>query len=331
MPQLLRALTGNWQLKLLAIALAVLLWVVISAEQVTSNWIPVPLIVRVTDESFQLAGDVPREVQVRFTGPGREFFDLAVRRPPLVLTVSEVRDAEQIFDLNPSDVRLPNALDEVSATAVDPGFIRLRFRQTASRTLPVRVDVASGPGRGYTLVGPLRLRPAEVEATGPADQVRRLAAVATVPTTLPSGDSTFTKVVALDTVGLDGVRLSARVVRVSGRVERVVERELEDVAVSVGPGLRIEPARVTVRFRGARSAVEGLARDDFRVVLALDSIPTRVDPDGQPAPLRLEGVPAGLDASVTPAATRIFPARLRLDTVPVRRVAPDAGEPDAAP
>ena len=39
----LRFLTDNWQLKLLALALAVLLWVVVSAEQVTSQWIPVPL------------------------------------------------------------------------------------------------------------------------------------------------------------------------------------------------------------------------------------------------------------------------------------------------
>ncbi|HEX6069011.1 MAG TPA: hypothetical protein VFZ18_04290, partial [Longimicrobiaceae bacterium] len=74
----LRALTENWQLKLLALALAVLLWVVVSAEQVTSQWIPVPLQINETDPDFELVStDIPTEVDVRFTGSGRDLVDVA--------------------------------------------------------------------------------------------------------------------------------------------------------------------------------------------------------------------------------------------------------------
>lgn len=319
MGKLLRRLTENWKLKLLALALTVLLWVVVSAEQMTSSWIPVPLVVEVTDPNFQLISEsVPREVEVRFLGPGREFLDLAVRRPPLVLTVSEIEDSQQLFQLDPRDVRLPNELEEVTATGVNPGFVRLRFRETATRVLPVRVDVASGPGSGWSLVDGLRVRPAQVQITGLTEQVADLDALSTVPISIPSGDSVFSRVVPIDTVGLSGARLSARQVRVSGRVERVVDRQMEGVPVSVGPGVRIQPTRVVLRLRGPRSAVEGVRTADLRVAMAIDSIPSRVPDEGTPVPLRVQGLPPGVTATVRPPNVQLLPARMILDTVPTR-------------
>ncbi len=77
-------LTRQWQLKLLAFALAMLLWVVVSGEQLQSRLLPVPLEVRVTDPAYQLIeSSIPSEVDVRFVGPGREFIEMALRRPEI--------------------------------------------------------------------------------------------------------------------------------------------------------------------------------------------------------------------------------------------------------
>lgn len=318
MRRLLRALTENWQLKLTAGALTVLLWVSVSAEQMMSSWIPVPLEVQERDPEYQLLREsVPSEVRIRFVGPGREFLDLAVRRPPLRLVVNEVDDSVQSFDLAPSMVRLPNELD-VSAQDVDPGYVRLRFRRVATRTLPVRVAVASGPGQGFTVVDSLRVRPQQVQVSGPAERVQGLESVSTVPVTIPPGDSLFSRVVPIDTVGLEGLQWSTRRVRVAGQVESVVERRLRDVPVSVGPGVTIRPAEVGVRLRGARSRVLAVEPEEIRVVMAIDSIPERVPPGGTSVPLRLEGLPPGVQGTLEPRAVQLLPTpALRLDTVPV--------------
>jgi hypothetical protein len=318
MRRLLRAMTQNWQLKLMACALAVLLWVVVSAEQVMSSWISIPLEVQETDPEYQLLREsVPDEVRVRFVGPGREFFDLAVRRPPLSLVVDEVGEADQVFDLEPSMIRLPNELD-VSPQDVDPGRVRLRFRRMATRVLPVRVAVTGGPGPGFAVVDSLQVRPQQIRVSGPAERVGELQSVSTVPITIPPGDSLFSRVVAIDTVGLEGLERSAERVRVAAQVESVVERRLRDLRVSVGPGITIRPAQVGVRLRGPRSRVLSVEPQNIRVVMAIDSIPAQVPPGGAAVPLRLQGLPPGVQGTLEPRAVRLLSAvPLLLDTVPV--------------
>lgn len=318
MGSFLRSVTYNWQLKLLAMTLAVLLWVVVSAEQVTSNWIPVPLEVETSDPDFRLLrGSAPREVEVRFVGPGRELWDVAIRRPPLVLRLSEVEDTLQAFTLDPGMVLVPNHLS-VNAQGVRPGRVRLRFEEQSTRNLPVMVQVERGPGSGLTLVDSLQVRPTHVEVSGPAERVARLQSVHTAAITLPSETATFDRLVALDLEDLGGLQLGTSRVRVSGRVERVVERTLADVPISVGPGVTIRPASVNVRVRGAENLVRELRASDLRVVLAIDSIPAQLPPQGAPVPVRVERLRSGLSGAVTPQSVRLLPARIPADTVPSR-------------
>ena len=308
MPAFLSLATRNWQLKLLAVALAVLLWVVVSAEQVSTTWIDIPLQVQETDPDFQLIpSSVPARVRVRFAGPGREFIDLAVRQPSLVLRIAEVQDTEQAFELVPSMVRLPDGL-EVSAYDVDPAFARLRFRELARSELPVGVSIDTSRSTGWTLVGPLRITPPRVEVSGPVERVPGLRSVATVTMPIPAREGAFEEEVALDLEALRGLEISTRTVRVSGRSERVVMRRIPAVPISFGGGLRLAPEAVEVQLRGARSAVEAVAAETFRVVLAIDSIPVQVPPGGLAVPLRVEGLDGRIRASTAPATVHLLPA-----------------------
>src|SRR5690606_39927477 len=135
-----RSLATNWKMKLLALALAVLLWVVVSAEQVTSNWIPVPLQVRVNDPEYRLIrASVPTEVEVRFSGPGRELWDLVVRRPPLVLSLNDIDSTAATFGLDADMVQLPSQF-AVRPVDVRPGAVTLDFDRVDTRLAPVRSE-----------------------------------------------------------------------------------------------------------------------------------------------------------------------------------------------
>lgn len=303
----LRRLAQNWKLKLLALALAVLLWVVVSADQITSNWIPVPLEVRVTDPAYRLReGTAPSEVQVRFTGPGRDFLDLAIRRSPLQLNIEEVGDTQEVFNLQPGMVRVPNQLS-VNPQDVRPNRISLRFVRLEDRFVPVRVQVLNELGTDWMLVDSLRVEPARVRVRGPLAQLENLAYVTTRPLTLSPGDSAFSRVVALDTTRLPGIEISSRSVRVSGVIDRIAEREQQDVPVSIGGGVGLRPPTVTVRLRGPEQVVRAMAPETFRVVVAIDSIPTRIPDEGLVVPVRVEGLPAGVSGEPRPGSVRLLP------------------------
>lgn len=316
----LRTITHHWQLKLLALALAVLLWGVVSGEQMQTASFRVPLEVRVTDPAHQLVdGAAPNDVAVRFLGPARDLVDLQLRRPQVVLEVPEVESADQEFRLEPAMVQVPGELSTVRALSVEPRRLRLRFRRLGSRTVPVRVRMGPGFGTEWTVLDTPRVAPTRVEATGPAARLEGLGTVYTLPLRLSPRDSAFDRVVELDTADLRGVRLSTTRVNVSGVADQVVERTLLGVPVWLRPGLTVSPATVSIRLRGPRSAVRAIRTEDLRVLVATDSIPGGLPADGVSVPLRVESGRPGVTGTALPGVVRLYPRRLPFDTLPLLR------------
>ena len=322
MVRFLRSITANWKLKALAFALAVLVWMVITADQPTSGWFTVPLEVAVTDPNYRLeGGDVPEEVEVRFTGPGRDLFDLALRRPVFRLTVNDVEEEVEARALDPRMVQLSGQMS-VNPVDVRPSAIQLQFTRIVSRTVPVQPQVAAELGEEWAIVDTLETDPATVRVTGPVRQIEEIETVPTLPFTLTSADTVIDDLVALDTASLPGIQLSTRSVRVTGRVDRVVQRTIEGVRVDVGPGIGILPQVVNVTLRGPAATVRDLSPQLFRVVISIDEIPPRIPQGGVLVPLRIDGLRPGVAATLNPAQVRLFPQTVGADTIAVQQTLP---------
>ena len=137
MRHLLARAAAHWKLKLSALALAVLLWVVFSAEQVTTQWISVPVEAVVRDPGYVLVGaPEPAVVRVRFRGAGRALWEIALRPPTLVLPVRDV-GAARSFLVEPSMMDVPERL-RVVASDVRPAVVRLDLRPASSAPPPAR-------------------------------------------------------------------------------------------------------------------------------------------------------------------------------------------------
>jgi hypothetical protein len=318
----LRGFAQNWRLKLAALALAVLLWAVVSAEQVTTQWIPVRVEPVVRDPGYVLTGGPePAEVRVRFTGAGRELWELALDRPTLVLPVRNVGDARS-FVLDPQMVRLPDGL-RVTPQDVRPAVVRLELQRVVTREVPVRAVVGERSREAYVLEDTVRVSPSTVEVTGPRGAVERLEAVPTRIFEVVPEDGAFSRQVSLDTAGLpSGLSLSNREVRVSGRVDRRVERAFPAVAVQAPAGLAAAPGEVEVRVRGAEGRVRALFPANLRATVARDSLPAAVPLEGVEAPVEVDGVPPGMTVTAVPARVRVAPAA-------VAPPLPAAGAPDS--
>jgi hypothetical protein len=315
-----RRITENWKLKSLALAIAVLLWIVWSADTVTNDWIPIPLEVQVTDSRFRAASPTPGDVEVRFSGAGRDLLDIAVRRPPLRLTVTEVSQATAEYPLDPRMVVIPAQLS-VNALDVRPRSVRLDFTRVDSRVMRVRPRIVDSLGPEWALVDSISVEPAEVRISGPLALLDTVTAMFTVPVTLSPTDTIFQRTVALDTTGLTGVTFDTTRVTISGRVDRVVEATVSNVPVDVGEGIRIQPARVEVRLRGPQRAVRAVSPGFFRVVVSIDQIPAEIPEEGVLVPLRVDRIRPDVQATVDPPRVRLLPTIVPTDTIP-----PEAAE-----
>jgi hypothetical protein len=331
----LRRLTARWKLKLTALALAILLWVVVSAEQITTQWIPVRVDAVVRDPDFVLAGGPdPATVRVRFRGPGRELWELALERPVLVLPLREVGNARS-FAVDPAMVSIPEGVRSVQATDVRPAVVRIELQRLATRTVPVRPRIGARSLQRYIVADSPAVLPAAVRLTGPEEALSRLDAVSTRTFEIvPDDDSTFSQRVNLDTTGLHGISLSGQEVRVRGRVERRVDRVFAVVPVTTPEGVAAEAGQVQVRVAGAEHRVNAIVPPSLHAVVRRDSLPARLPPEGMLAPLVVEGLPDGVKARTDPERIRVFPATAAPPSgaaAPTSGISPQATPPSPAP
>lgn len=313
----LDAITFNWRLKLAALGLAVLIWAAVSAEQVTSQWIPVRIDPVVRDPEFVLGGaPEPAEVRVRFSGPGRELWELALDRPTLVLPLAEIGN-RRAFALDASMVRVPSGLS-VNIQDIRPAVVRVDVQRLASRVVPVRARLAARSTQRYVVGDNLAVLPAEVRVTGPADRLAALDSVDTRRFDIVPDDSTFSHEVLLDTAGMEGLSFSRTRVRVSGPVDVRGERTVGPVTVYVPDGLVGAPSQVAVTVSGPQRTLDRVFAGAVRAVVPRDSLPAVVPPEGVDAPLVFDGLPEGTTARANPLRVRIVPEG-SLPTVPAPR------------
>lgn len=323
---LLGRFAQHWKLKLAALALALLLWAVVSAGEVTSQWIPVPVrVVSDSEDYVRVDGPDPQEVAVRFTGPGRELLELALNRPQLWLTVEDPEEGGDVRVLSPQMVQVPDGF-AARAQEVRPATVRLEFRPVVSRQVPVRVRLGEGAGREYELGETPTVDPAFVRLSGPRRLLEDLDSVVTQPLDLSGTDSAFDQTIPLDTTLLDGVRLSRARVRVSGRVDRIVERTIPGVVVETPVGTRLDPATVEVRLRGPARVLRALSASRVRVSIPSDSVPSLLPLGGLILPLELRGLPPGVAGAPVPRSVRLLRADVVADTTAADTVFPPSGD-----
>jgi hypothetical protein len=331
----LRRLTARWRLKLAALALAILLWIVVSAEQPTTQWLPVRVDAVVRDPDYVMSGGPePATVRVRFRGPGRELWELALERPVLVLPLRDVGNARS-FAVDPAMVNIPEGIRNVQAVDVRPAVVRLDLQRLATRTVPVRARIGTRSLQHYVVSDTPVVIPAVVRLTGPEEALSRIDAISTRAFEIVPDDSTFSQRVNLDTTGLAGITLSGQEVRVRGRVHRRVDRAFAAVPVIAPEGMRAEPAEVAVSVAGPEDRVREMAPPSLRAVVRRDSLPARLPLAGLDAPLVVEGLPAGVTARTTPVRVRVVPAGIsdavRVDTLNPRTMfGPDSQPPAPA-
>ena len=247
-------------LKLVAVALAALLWLIVAGDHLVERSMRVPLEFRNIPNELEIVGDPPTAVDVRLRGSSAQLARLEPREVVAVLDLKDARPGSRMFHLPSSEVRAPYG---VQVAQVVPGTLALELEKSGRRTVPVTPVLGGEPAPGF-VVGKITTDPATVEVAGPDSRLKQLTGATTEPVMVDGKREKFSDQV---TVGVtdSAVRLvEAQSARVTVEVlPAPVERDLAGVPVrmrNVGQGLTasVHPTLTRVSVRGRRDALAGL-------------------------------------------------------------------------
>lgn len=184
---LFRFIFKDWIWKLISLAAAVLLWILVASEPELSTFVTVPVQFKNLPDGIEIGSDVIESVYLELRGPSGELrlpggelrgIDDS-RRYAVVLDMSHVRPGERTFTIDEGDVKLPRGIHLVRAV---PSQLRFDFEQREWRSVPV--EVRFGPVQpGYELTG-FTVTPPALRVEGPQSRVNLIKRVVTDPVDL---------------------------------------------------------------------------------------------------------------------------------------------------
>jgi len=212
------AIVRHWPLKLAALALSVILWVVVALEEPATHLEDIQLDLSLAP-TVALAQQLP-PVQALIAGPRGEFLKLGAT--PLVIRAAIPESAEGTHHrlaISPSDVELPRNV-KVTVQEVLPREIDVVLDRRAQRMVPVAVRAIVEPQSGYALDGPVTVAPATVRVTGARSLLGALDSIATQALELRDVVGIFERTVPLDTTRHAVLRIVPASVTLSGRTKK---------------------------------------------------------------------------------------------------------------
>jgi len=261
-------------LKLLSVAIAVLLWMVIAGEETVERGLRVPLELQQFPPGLELLGDVPTTADVRVRGSSGTLSRVSPGDVVAVLDLRGARPGERLFHLTPDQVRAPFGVEVVQVT---PPTVAVVFDKTATRTVPVRPAIEGKPAAGY-LVGKNTADPPSVEIVGPESAVSRVTEALTEPVSVTGASRQVQEIVTVGTLD-PAVRVKTQrtatvtVQIVPAPVEQTIRNRpvhLRNLAASlVGAAT---PSDVDVTLRGNREALSRLQPDDATAFVDLGGL-----------------------------------------------------------
>jgi YbbR domain-containing protein len=286
----------HFGLKFLSIALAALLWLVVSGEQIVERALRIPLEFTNLPAHLEMVGDTPTAVDVRIRGSSGALSRIATGDLVAVLDLRTAREGRRLFHLAAGDVRTSFGVEVVQVT---PSNVAVVLEKSAAKVVPVVPAVEGDPADGY-VVGTITASPATVEVIGPLSALENLTEAITEPITVSGASAPVRETV---TIGVPDPAVHLRTPQSAVVTVDVaaapVERRVAGIAVlGKGSGTRaprITPAAVAVVLRGARETLDGMAPSMLEAAVDLEGLgqgqyqlPVRVSPPQHVTVVRVE-------------------------------------------
>jgi YbbR domain-containing protein len=177
-------LLDNLGLKLVALLLAVLVYLNVYTDRPATGVVTFRMQITELGDSLSLSGAVPSTVQAELRGTGKQIIFMRLAEPVLKVSLSGVRPGRFTRALTAADLALPSGLELVSENSLSPSQVELTVDHRVTRTMPVAARVDGRPPAGVSWNGTWTAMPSTVVVTGPAQVLAAMDSLPLVSTGL---------------------------------------------------------------------------------------------------------------------------------------------------
>ena len=289
-----RIFLEDWSLKLLSLAIAMVLWLVVTGqnEPVTAH-VNVQLNF-IRPQMLEISNDPPRTVDVMLTGSRNKLDDLTALDLVATVDISDQRAGERVLRLaDKAQISLPQG---VKVDGFQPSAIPIRLEPIVERQIAIEPKLEGKPEEGYEIYA-VRPSKGSVTVRGPESRVNAIQKVFTESIWLSGHKQTFTA----SSLGIDvpdtKVDLLDPVVSVEIEIgERPIEKSFSGVAVYNAEGVKMQGSSMEIMASGPPTLLNTLKPENLRIVM---------EPEREP---RLQLGPE-FEGKVTLKSTRFVPER----------------------
>jgi len=181
---------NNLWLKLVALALASLLWWAVAHDPTVEAVITAPLEFHHAPENLEMSVEGATQVEIRVRGPERTVRRLSPADVQAIVDLTGARAGERTFDLTAKQVHVPQTVEVVQ---IEPSQVHLTFDRSATRTVEIRPRVIGSLVTGYHIAN-VSADPGTIKIVGPEHRVDEAGAAITDPVDATGvvGTATFT-------------------------------------------------------------------------------------------------------------------------------------------
>jgi YbbR domain-containing protein len=273
-----RIFIEDWSLKLLSLAIAIVLWLLVTGQNqpvtahvnVQLNFIRPP--------ALEISNDPPRTVDVMLTGSRNKLDDLTSLDLVATVDISDQRSGERILRLaNKAQITLPQG---IKIDGFQPSAIPIRLEEIVERQVAVEPKLEGKPADGFEVYWAYPNK-GSVTVRGPASHVNALQKVATESIWLAGHNQSFTAPnVALDAPD-PKVDLLEPMVNVEVGIDELrIEKTFSGVPVRTADGGKVQPATTSVTLAGVASVLASLKSQEWNIVLEGPDLKPRLELPG---------------------------------------------------
>lgn len=166
---------GNLAYQLLAVAIALFLWVVARGSSSVERGFDIPVVLQGVPDDLVVVDQGADVVNVRLLGTRAALRNFDPQRLEYPIDISTSKPGQAAFEVDLSRFDMPRGARVVSRS---PSRIELTFERRVAKTLKVRADLEGTPAEGYRVAG-VSIDPPRVRVAGARSEVLRLTEVAT--------------------------------------------------------------------------------------------------------------------------------------------------------
>ena len=173
-----RLFVEDWSLKLLALAITLGLWFVVTGQRtpITRQFRGVQLNFRVPT-GIEIGNNPPAEVAITVAGPQGDLERINPRDLAANVDITDRKPGQRVIQLTPGHTQI-DLPDGVRLEGIEPGSVSLKLEPNADRELQVEPRLEGTLPDGFEL-GQITITPEKVRVRGPASHVFALQKVPT--------------------------------------------------------------------------------------------------------------------------------------------------------